>query len=83
MVGIQDSFEAVEQPRAYVQLKEKGTINEKEIQTWIQDKVARHKYLTGGVRFVDAVPKSAAGKIQRKIMREWAKTDTQSGRAKL
>lgn len=46
-------------------------------------KMAKHKCLTGGVKFVDAVPKSPVGKIQRKVMREWAKTDTQGGRAKL
>ncbi len=45
--------------------------------------MAKHKCLTGSVKFVDAVPKSPVGKIQRKVMREWAKTDTQGGRAKL
>ena len=55
-----------------------------DIQEWIKEKVAKHKWLTGGVVFVDQVPKSAAGKIQRKVLREWAKKDTgQAGKARL
>ncbi|CAF9933856.1 MAG: hypothetical protein ALECFALPRED_005773 [Alectoria fallacina] len=83
VVGVQDSFDAQEHPRAYVLLKSKGAASSEEIQEWIKSKVAKHKYLTGGVVFVDEVPKSAAGKIQRKIMREWAKKDGQQGRTKL
>lgn len=45
------------------------------IQEWIKPRVAKHKWLTGGVVFVDEVPKNPSGKILRKIMREWAKQD--------
>lgn len=83
VVGVADSFDAQEKPRAYVQLREAGSIGEEELQRWIQTKVAKHKYLTGGVVFIDAVPKSPAGKIQRKVLREWAKKDAQQGKAKL
>ena len=64
-------------PRAYVALKDyaKGKLNGKEIQHWMRAKVAKHKQLVGGVAFVDEVPKLASGKIQRKVMREWAKRD--------
>lgn len=66
-----------EWPRAYVVLKESlhGPVTEQDIQSWIKTRVAKHKWLTGGVAFVDEVPKSASGKILRKIMREWAKKD--------
>ena len=83
VVGIQESFDAQEHPRAYVQLNSKGAASSKEIEEWIKSKVAKHKYLTGGVVFVDEVPKSAAGKIQRKTLREWAKKDGQQGKTKL
>lgn len=83
VVGIQDSFDAQEKPRAYVQLKEPGGASPEEIQSWIQEKVARHKYLTGGVVFIEAVPKSPSGKIQRKILREWAKIGMREGKARL
>lgn len=66
-----------EHPRAYVVLQpdKKGKISEKDIQKWIEPRVARHKRLTGGVKFIDEVPKLPSGKIMRKIMREWAKRD--------
>lgn len=83
VVGVQDSFDAQEYPRAYVLLSSKGAASSEEIQEWIKSKVAKYKYLTGGVVFVDEVPKSATGKIQRKTLREWAKKDGQQGRTKL
>jgi 4-coumarate--CoA ligase len=39
--------------------------------------VAKHKQLSGGVVFIEEVPKSPSGKIQRKILREWAKKDAE------
>lgn len=80
---MRDSFGAQEYPRAYVLLTSEGAASSEEIQEWMKSKVAKHKYLTGGVVFVDEVPKSAAGKIQRKVLREWAKKDAQVGRSKL
>jgi 4-coumarate--CoA ligase len=75
VVGIQIFGE--EFPRAYVALKDhkKGQVTQKQIQDWMKSKVARHKQVVGGVAFVDEVPKLASGKIQRKLMRDWAKRD--------
>jgi acyl-coenzyme A synthetase/AMP-(fatty) acid ligase len=66
-----------EWPRAYVVVQDaaKGILNPGHIQEWIKSRVAKHKWLVGGVTFVDEVPKLASGKIQRKVMREWAKAD--------
>ncbi|KAI9374605.1 hypothetical protein BJX61DRAFT_532245 [Aspergillus egyptiacus] len=36
----------------------------------VQDHKARHKWLKGGVRFVDVVPKSPSGKILRRLLRD-------------
>ena len=78
VVGI--TLHGEEWPRAYVTLKEesRGKVTEKQIQEWIKSRVAKHKQLVGGVRFVDEVPKLASGKIQRKVMREWAKSDAKA-----
>jgi 4-coumarate--CoA ligase len=64
-------------PRAYVVIHEgsKNKVKPKDVQEWIKPRVSKHKFLTGGVVFIDAVPKLESGKIQRKIMREWAKND--------
>ncbi|KAI1264820.1 4-coumarate-CoA ligase [Xylariaceae sp. FL1019] len=74
-----------EAPRAYVVIHEtsKGKVTPKDIQEWIKSRVAKHKYLNGGVVFIDEVPKLASGKIQRKTMREWAKRDATELRPKL
>ncbi|KAG7091031.1 hypothetical protein E1B28_010092 [Marasmius oreades] len=52
---------------------------------WMENKVARHKYLRGGVVIMDVIPKSAAGKILRRELRERAKTEvaTEPARARL
>lgn len=44
----------------------------------MRTRVAKHKWLTGGVVFVDEVPKLASGKIERKTMRAWAKRDAEA-----
>jgi 4-coumarate--CoA ligase len=54
----------------------KGRVTSRQIQDWMRNRVAKHKLLVGGVAFVEEVPKLASGKIQRKVMREWAKRDT-------
>ncbi|KAF2198862.1 4-coumarate-CoA ligase [Delitschia confertaspora ATCC 74209] len=70
-----------ELPRAYVALKpeHKSTHSEWDIERWMADRVAKHKQLSGGVVFIDEVPKSPSGKIQRKVLKEWAKRDASGG----
>jgi 4-coumarate--CoA ligase len=66
-----------EWPRAYVAIQDtaKGTITPAQIQEWFKPRVAKHKWLVGGVTFVDEIPKLASGKIQRKVLKEWSKAD--------
>ena len=75
VVGIYDESQATEVPRAYV-VPAKGVKadkrTEREVVEWLARKVAGHKRLRGGVRFVDEVPKSASGKILRRVLKEKA-----------
>ncbi|KAJ5697823.1 hypothetical protein N7488_011507 [Penicillium malachiteum] len=66
-----------ERPRAYVRLKEDDVskISEGEIHAYMKARVAKHKQLAGGIRFVDEIPRLASGKIQRKTLKDWAKRD--------
>lgn len=90
VVGIQFEKDGEEWPRAYVVLQEEskksGKIGEQEIKKFVEGKVAKHKRLEGGVKFVDEVPKLPSGKIVRKVMKEMAKKDAeelrQSGKMK-
>lgn len=68
-----------EWPRAYCTLQppSQGKISPEDIQEWIKSRVAKHKQLVGGVAFVDEVPRLQSGKIQRKVMRDWAKRDAE------
>ncbi|KXG50052.1 uncharacterized protein PGRI_060190 [Penicillium griseofulvum] len=39
----------------------------------VEDHKARHKWLKGGIRFVDVIPKSPSGKILRRLLRDQEK----------
>jgi 4-coumarate--CoA ligase len=56
---------------------------EEEIMEFLAQRVANHKKLRGGVRFVDEIPKSAAGKILRRILKEKYQQDENDRALKL
>lgn len=66
-----------EWPRAYVRLQDDkhGKITEAQIKDYMKARVAKHKQLAGGVKFVDDVPRLASGKIARTALKKWAKRD--------
>jgi 4-coumarate--CoA ligase len=77
VIGIPDE-ESGELPRAYVVLKpsaDTNEITEQYMQDWVKERIAPYKRLNGGVRFVDSVPKSASGKILRRLLRDEAKKE--------
>ncbi|KAK5083545.1 hypothetical protein LTR05_006048 [Lithohypha guttulata] len=91
VIGIEDKEMHTEVPRAYiVHAKKSGKAGNREtglpeteddkqdadeIIKWIAGKVANHKKLRGGVRFVEEIPKSAAGKILRRLLKDRAKNE--------
>ncbi|KAF1949606.1 4-coumarate-CoA ligase-like protein [Byssothecium circinans] len=75
VIGVYDKEQATENPRAYVVPKNgfgKGEKEAEEIVEWMNQKVAGHKKLRGGVKFVDEIPKSASGKILRRVLKSKA-----------
>jgi 4-coumarate--CoA ligase len=82
VIGINDEEQHTEIPRAYV-VAANGKNSDEDAQAivkWLEGKVASHKRLRGGVRFIDEIPKSAAGKILRRVLKEKAKQeDSQKG----
>lgn len=78
VIGVYEESQHTELPRAYVVLTHGTARSEamgKEIASWLAGRVAGHKKLRGGVKFVDAIPKSASGKILRRIFKEEAKKE--------
>lgn len=73
VLGVQRDDLATEVPIAYVVPRpgtSAGPQLEKEIVDFVASKVANHKKLRGGVRFIEEIPKSAAGKILRRVLKE-------------
>ncbi|KAJ5087717.1 Acyl-CoA ligase inpC [Penicillium angulare] len=56
---------------------------EKSIKKHVEEHKARHKWLKGGVRFIDAVPKSPSGKILRRLLRDQEKEARRKAGVKL
>lgn len=68
MIGIDKKEQATEVPLAFV-VRRSSALTENQIIEFVTSRVANHKKLRGGVQFVDAIPKSASGKILRKNLR--------------
>lgn len=100
VIGVEDAEQHTEVPRAYiVHAKRGGDAGEKEsgrpkdqesakdaeeIIAWTAGKVSSHKRLRGGIRFIDEIPKSASGKILRRVLKDRVKAETlKSGKSKL
>ena len=71
IIGIPDAKKG-QVPFAFIVKKQglKEDLQETDIHDFLSDKVADYKYLAGGVRFMDALPYSPAGKILRKDLLE-------------
>lgn len=87
VIGIYNKDQATEVPRAYIVLAkgvQAGPETEKELVDWVAGKVANHKRLRGGIRFIEEIPKSVSGKILRRMLKEKAKAEEEKGtKAKL
>ncbi|KAF2687843.1 acetyl-CoA synthetase-like protein [Lentithecium fluviatile CBS 122367] len=71
VMGIQDDYSG-ELPKAFVKLKngiEQDTAVGRELIAFVQEKKVRHKWVRE-VEFIGEIPKSASGKILRRVLRE-------------
>ncbi|KAK2032948.1 AMP-binding enzyme [Colletotrichum zoysiae] len=79
---------AGEVPKAYV-VRAAGHTSRPEAEVaadickYVEEHKARHKWLKGGVEFVDVIPKSPSGKILRRLLRDREKEARRANGAKL
>ncbi|OAP60575.1 hypothetical protein AYL99_05577 [Fonsecaea erecta] len=67
-----------ERPRAYVVRAPGSRLTENDVVDFVKARVSTIKHLTGGVAFIDAIPKNPSGKILRRQLREIAAKETGS-----
>lgn len=82
VIGITVPGATTEFPRAYVvrrQTPDGKKVTEEEIKKYVLDRLARYKELTGGVKFVGSIAKNPSGKILKRVLREDAKKEVESG----
>ncbi|GMR37098.1 hypothetical protein PMAYCL1PPCAC_07293, partial [Pristionchus mayeri] len=76
VIGLPDKRRG-ELVRAYV-VRANESLTEEDVIKFVAHKVSEYKHITGGVKFVAEIPKSAAGKILRRQLREEAAKETKS-----
>ncbi|KAG1737862.1 uncharacterized protein EDB91DRAFT_1237828 [Suillus paluster] len=62
-------------PHAWIVLSPTGTaLGEKEVvarlDSWVQERLSRYKWLRGGIKIVETIPKSPTGKVLRRVLVE-------------
>lgn len=73
VIGVMLPEGETELPRAYiVKSLDKPTLSEADAREYMAKCLARYKSLDGGVVFVDAIPRNAAGKVLRGTLRDQA-----------
>lgn len=83
VIGVPDVANQSELPRAYVVRNKEGrAVTEDDVKEWVRRRLAKYKALDGGVVFVDVIPKTASGKILKRMLREKARIEM-AGKAKL
>ena len=82
VIPVEDEISG-ELPRAYIVARKDESsqkLKEKEVYEWVKERVANYKKLAGGVEFIDEVPKSASGKILRRVLKEKYKEEILRGK---
>ena len=51
-------------------VRKKASVTENELQSFIEVRLSKHKWLTAGVGFLDAIPRTASGKVIRRALQQ-------------
>ncbi|PSK36688.1 4-coumarate--CoA ligase-like 7 [Elsinoe australis] len=69
VIGISKPELASEVPRAYIVLREHGSLTEHDVKAHLLGSLAHYKVGDCEVRFVESIPKSPSGKILKRVLR--------------
>ena len=64
-----DDERSGELPRAFV-VRSSDDLTEQQVEDYVKGRVAEHKQLKGGVKFIKEIPKSPSGKILRRLLKD-------------
>ena len=70
VLGMEGASRNGEVPRAFVVRLAGKEITEEDIKTWVRTRLISYKQLAGGVKFVEAIPRNASGKILRRVLKD-------------
>jgi 4-coumarate--CoA ligase len=70
VLGVRNEGGDSELVRAYVVRKGGVELGEMDVKRWVEERLAKYKWLEGGVRFLEILPKTASGKILKRVLRE-------------
>ncbi|KAL1301944.1 hypothetical protein AAFC00_002403 [Neodothiora populina] len=70
VIGVSHPIDATEVPRAYLVRVSESSVSEREILSFASQYLAKYKIMDCQIRFCDSIPKSASGKILKKVLRE-------------
>jgi len=68
---------------ASVGLEESDLMVKREIARHVEKEKSRHKWLKGGIEFIDVIPKNTSGKILRRLLRDREREQRRKKGAKL
>lgn len=68
VVGVERDY--AELPKAFIVLKPGSSCSPEEIHQFVNTRVAPFKRLRGGIEFISEVPRSASGKILRRVLKQ-------------
>lgn len=59
-----------EAPKAFVVAKNHNSVDNKELENFVASRVVDYKRLTGGITFLESIPRNPSGKILRKELKK-------------
>jgi acyl-coenzyme A synthetase/AMP-(fatty) acid ligase len=78
VVAVPDSHWG-ERPKAFLTIKEGKTLDPSSVIEWAKHQGSISKFMVPReVDIVDELPKTSTGKIQKNVLREWARTGRQA-----